>query len=176
MQASISSTQSGHTRPEERVLGNVTLFMKYLMTRYGRNYWQAVGEAELSMSQLKVLHMLTLGDDQELSLKTLGDRLGLSLPAMSRSVDGLVHRDLVSRAENTADRRMKSVKVTDAGRELVDHLLELRFAGIEEFVDTLTADERANLATALDPIVAREEVAACLGPHASLEPRKDSHA
>jgi DNA-binding MarR family transcriptional regulator len=175
MQASISPTQSGHTRPEERVLSNVTLFMKYLMTHYGRNYWQAVGEAELSMSQLKVLHILTLDSEEELSLKTLGDRLGLSLPAMSRSVESLVQRGLVTRVENAEDRRMKTVKVTGAGRELADHLLELRFAGIEEFVETLTQQERANLAVALDPIVAREEVAACSTP---LPPRKrkDSHA
>ena len=175
MQASISPTQAAAAAPEDRVLGHVTSFMKYLMTRYGRNYWQAVGEAELSMSQLKVLHILAL-EDAELSLKTLGDRLGLSLPAMSRSVESLVKRELVTRAENAEDRRMKTVKVTDAGRELVDHLLELRFAGIEEFVETLSIEERANLATALEPIVAREEVVACSAPPHSPSPRKDSNA
>jgi DNA-binding MarR family transcriptional regulator len=152
------------------VLEHVVSFMKYLMTHYGRNYWQAVGEAELSMSQLKVLHLLVL-EAPELSLKTLGDRLGLSLPAMSRSIEALVQRGLVNRAENAEDRRMKTVQVTDAGRELVDHLLELRFAGIEEFVETLTSEERANLAQALEPIVAREDVVACSSP---LTPRKDS--
>ena len=154
MQASISPTQSGASAPADRVLEPVTAFMKYLMVRYGRNYWQAVGEAELSMSQLKVMHILTL-EAAELSLKDLGDRLGLSLPAMSRAIESLVQRGLVTRAENATDRRMKTVCVTDAGRELVDRLLELRFAGIEDFVETLTPEERTNLATALEPIVAR---------------------
>jgi DNA-binding MarR family transcriptional regulator len=149
--------------------------MKYLTATYGRNWWQAVAEAELSMSQLKVLHILTL-DSEELSLKTLGDRLGLSLPAMSRAIDGLVKRELVTRSENAEDRRMKTVRVTDAGRELVDRLLELRLGGIEEFVETLTAEERANLANALEPIVSRDEVVAACSPSFSLAPRKDSNA
>jgi len=156
------------------VFQHVHAFMKYLMTHYGQNYWQAVGEAELSMSQLKVLHILTL-DTPELSLKVLGDRLGLSLPAISRAIESLVQRGLVTRAENAEDRRMKTVKVTNAGRDLVDHLLELRFAGIEQFVETLTAEERANLATALEPIVTREDVAACTHSP-SFAPRKDSNA
>jgi DNA-binding MarR family transcriptional regulator len=175
MQASISPTQASQTAPEERVLEYVTSFMKYLMVRYGRNYWQAVGEAELSMSQLKVLHILVL-DTPELSLKTLGDRLGLSLPAMSRAIESLVKRELVTRSENVEDRRMKTVRVTDAGRELVDHLVELRFSGIEDFVETLTPEMRASLATALEPIVAREEVVAACSPSHSLTPRKDSNA
>src|SRR5204862_6651447 len=141
MQASISPTQASKQAAREPVLEHVHSFMKYLTMRYGRNYWQAIGEAELSMSQLKVLHILTL-EAPELSLKTLGDRLGLSLPAMSRAIESLVKRGLVTRAENAEHRRMKTVKVTDAGRDLVDHLLELRFAGIEEFVETLSIEER----------------------------------
>jgi DNA-binding MarR family transcriptional regulator len=175
MQASISPTQPAKAAPDDHVLEHVTLFMKYLMVRYGRNFWQAVGEAELSMSQMKALHVLTAEETPELSLKTLADALGLSLPAVSRAVEGLVRRGLVTRVENADDRRMKTVRVTDAGRELLNHLVELRFAGIGEFVDTLAPEERANLATALAPIVAREDVAACSSP---LPPslRKDSNA
>ena len=157
MQASISSTQASGSAPADRVLEHVTAFMKFLMVHYGRNYWQAVGEAELSMSQLKAMHILTL-ETPELSLKDLGDRLGLSLPAMSRAIESLVQRGLVTRSENAADRRMKTVCVTDAGRELVDHLLELRFAGIEDFVETLSPEERANLSAALEPILARKDL------------------
>jgi DNA-binding MarR family transcriptional regulator len=159
----------------EPVLHHVHSFMKYVMMRHGQDYWQAVGEAELSMSQLKALHILTL-DTPELSLKTLGERLTLSLPAMSRAVEGLVQRDLVTRVENAEDRRMKTVLVTDTGRELVDRLLELRFAGLEEFVETLTPEERANLATALEPIVTREDVVAACSPSFTQSPRKDSNA
>jgi DNA-binding MarR family transcriptional regulator len=174
MQASISPTQAARDAQKEPVFRHVHAFMKYLMTRYGQNYWQVVGEAELSMSQLKVLHILTL-DTEELSLKTLGDRLGLSLPAMSRAIESLVQRGLVTRAENAEDRRMKTVRVTDAGRELVDHLLELRFQGIEEFIETLSPYERANLGAALEPIVTREDVAACSDPFPPAA-RKDSNA
>jgi DNA-binding MarR family transcriptional regulator len=175
MQASISPTQGPQNAPEAQVLQHVHDFMKYVMTRFGQNFWQVVGEAELSMSQLKALNVLTW-DQSELSLKVLGDRLGLSLPAMSRAVEGLVQRGLVTRAENADDRRMKTVRITDAGRELVDRLIELRFAGIEEFVETLSPTERANLAAALEPIVTREEVVAACSHSSPLTPRKDSNA
>jgi DNA-binding MarR family transcriptional regulator len=146
--------------------------MKFLLHGHGGDYVRAVGELELSLTQLRALHVLVY-DTEQMSLKELADRLELSLPAVSRSIDGLVHRDLVTRAEDAADRRMKQVRATDAAPELLERLIELRLAGIEQFLATLSARERSKLASALALIAEREEIASrCTAPRKPS--RKDS--
>jgi DNA-binding MarR family transcriptional regulator len=129
-------------------------FAKFLLHAGGRDFYAAVGELDLSISQIRILHLLTREMDNA-SLKALADAIGLSLPAVSRSIDALVHRGLVTREENAEDRRLKTVRATGEAHELVDHLMELRLAGIAEFVSTLSDEERGRLAAALSPVVAR---------------------
>ena len=50
-----------------------------------------------------------------LTLKELAERIALSLPAASRTIDDLVRRGFVERHEDEDDRRMKRVSVTDRG-------------------------------------------------------------
>jgi DNA-binding MarR family transcriptional regulator len=78
---------------------------------------------------------------------------------VSRSIEALVKRGLVTRTESEHDRRHKAVRATAEARELVDHLVDLRIAGIQDFVGTLSEKERTDLTEALRPIVAREEIA-----------------
>jgi DNA-binding MarR family transcriptional regulator len=147
--------------------------MKFLLHGHGGEYVRAVGELELSLTQLRALHVLVY-DTEQMSLKELADRLELSLPAVSRSIDGLVQRGLVTRAEDAADRRMKQVRATDAAPDVLDRLNELRLAGIEKFLATLSARERSRLASALALIAEREEIASrCTAPR-KPRPRKDS--
>ncbi|HEX8744809.1 MAG TPA: MarR family transcriptional regulator [Thermoleophilaceae bacterium] len=136
-------------------------FVKYLIHAHGEDFFKAVGELELSFSQVRILSLLARELPQA-SVKDLADRLGLSLAAVSRSIEGLVQRGYVTRAENAADRRMKDVAVTGDGRALFARLVELRVAGAADFVQTLSARERTKLASALAPIVAREDVAALI--------------
>ena len=135
-------------------------FVKYLIHSHGEDFFKAVGELELSFSQVRILSVLTR--EAPASLKDLADRLGLSLPATSRSVEGLVQRGYVTRAEDAADRRVKNVAVTGDGRALFAKLVELRVAGAGDFVETLSAKERERLASALAPIVKRPDVAALI--------------
>ncbi len=70
-----------------------------------------------------------------------------------------MQRGLVTRTESTTDRRHKAVRATKEAQQLTERLIELRVAGISDFVATLAAEERAALTQALAPIVAREDIA-----------------
>jgi DNA-binding MarR family transcriptional regulator len=143
---------------QEELVRNLGGFAKFILHAGGGDFYRAVGELELSISQIRILHLLT-GPTETASLKAIADEVGLSMPAVSRSVDSLVQRGLVTRTEDPKDRRHKAVRATDEARRLADRLIELRVAGITDFVQTLSAEERRDLATALTPIVAREEIA-----------------
>lgn len=139
---------------------SVMAFLGFAQRSSGEDFFRMVGELELSLSQLKLL--MVLSRDGEQPLKDLAEHLVLSLPAASRAVDGLHRRDMVVRREDDEDRRQKRIAITETGEAVVASLSAARLAGIETFIATLTTQEQENLARALAPIVSREEVAACI--------------
>ena len=167
MQATATDKIRAAEAVDARLTEHLYGLLKFLLHGHGGEYVRAVGELELSLTQLRALHVLVYNEDQ-LSLKELTDRLGLSLPTVSRSIDGLVQRGLVTRAEDAEDRRMKQVRATAEAPELLERLTELRLAGIESFVATLSARERSKLAAGLAPLAERHEIASrCTVPRSS---------
>ena len=79
----------------------------------------------------------------------------MSLPAMSRSVDGLVGRGFVARRECEHDRRSKLIALLPQGRDVLDRLMAAREAALTEFAAELPDDERTALHTALLPVAKR---------------------
>jgi DNA-binding MarR family transcriptional regulator len=137
-------------------------FLKYLLA-YGQSaFYHAVAELDLSLTQIRLLHILCRDVDHA-SLKWLAEETGNSMPTVSRAVDALVHRGLVTRVENPEDRRAKTIKATDEALAIATHLIDLRLAGLEDFARSLSDEERDALARALEPIVAREDVAPMCG-------------
>jgi len=134
------------------------------MQTHGRDLMHLAHEFELSFTQMKALHWLH-EEPTAVSVKALGEQLGLSLAAISRAADELVQRGLVNRTEDATDRRIKRLCLTDKGRRLVQKMRELRMAGFEQFVATLTPKQQAQLAKAIEPILERDDlVAFCGGP------------
>lgn len=107
-------------------------------------------ELDLTLTQVKALTALS---SDELTVKELAERLGLSLPGASRAVDALVDRDLIARREDSADRRMKRLRCTEAGRVSLQRLDEVRLAGLEQFTAKLPAGQAERLSAALRPIL-----------------------
>jgi DNA-binding MarR family transcriptional regulator len=107
-------------------------------------------ELDLTLTQVKALSALS---SAELTVKELAARMGLSLPGASRAVDALVDRGLIGRREDTADRRMKRLRCTAAGRDALQRLDEARLAGLEQFTATLSPADAKRLSGALRPIL-----------------------
>src|SRR3984885_8955190 len=134
----------------------------YLMRSANVGTFKKIGELDLSFTQLKALCVLESDDDGEgRSVKALAESLGVSLPAMSRAVDGLFERGFVGREEDTVDRRMKRVRLTDAGRTVPQALNEARLSALQELLSSLGDEEAVALEHALGLIVERRaEIAA----------------
>lgn len=72
---------------------------------------------DISMREYDVLYSLSKGDHPK-RLGELGRIVLLSQPALSRLVDRLITRGLVSRVPDPADARATLISLTSAGREL----------------------------------------------------------
>jgi DNA-binding MarR family transcriptional regulator len=115
--------------------------------------FRLLGEVGLSFTQMKALFVLAEHD--EATVGDLAGRLAMSLPAMSRSVDGLVQRGYVERKECPADRRAKRLALLPQGREVLSRVTAVRQAAIVAFAAELPDAERTALHAALLPIAER---------------------
>jgi DNA-binding MarR family transcriptional regulator len=133
----------------------------YLMRSANVGTFNAIGELDLSVTQLKLLCALDAGGEER-SVKALAETMGVSLPTMSRAVDGLFERGFVLRDEDPIDRRMKRVRLTEAGRQVPLALNEARLSALQELIGSLGDQAASALEHALTLILGqRSEIAAC---------------
>lgn len=125
------------------------------------NLLRVIEESGLSMTQTKALLELG-GRGEETEPRQVGDlaqTFGVSVPSMSRAVDALVKKKLVTRVEDPVDRRVRRVAITAKGTKLVDTVLIVRQAGMEAFAASLSAAQRRKLDAAIDALMDREDIA-----------------
>jgi DNA-binding MarR family transcriptional regulator len=128
----------------------------------GAEYLQEIEATGLSLAQVKSLFILAGCSENEgaISVNAVSERLGLSLSATSRALDGLARQKLVQRTEDPDDRRVRRLQLTAKGDRLVNNLVALRRAGLERFVKTLDDEQRSSLDAALEAILTPAEVEA----------------
>jgi DNA-binding MarR family transcriptional regulator len=155
-----SSTSDTEAVSSSSLATDLYALVVFLHKNCNSDLFEAMGVLELGMTQIKLLHQLE-DAPRELTLKELAERIQLSLPAASRTIDDLVRRGFVGRHEDEDDRRMKRVSVTDRGRYVIRKLNAARLNGLEQFAQTLTDDERRALAQALEALMRRSDIAVC---------------
>lgn len=103
-----------------------------------------LGEHGLSLSQFSVLEALYhLGP---LSQRQLGEKILKSSGNLTLVIDNLEKGALVRRERGLKDRRVVTVHLTDAGRDLIARILPGHVRGIVELFSVLDAGELAELA------------------------------
>jgi len=144
--------------------------LSYLMRAANVGTFNAIAELDLSFTQIKVLCALEM-EGQDRSVKALADSMSVSLPAMSRAVDGLFERGFVQREEDPTDRRMKRVRLTESGRSVPLALNEARMSALHELIGSLDGEEADALQRALALMLERRPEIAAYRPGARVGKR-----
>ena len=97
--------------------------------------------------------MREMFDDGETSPGVLAERIGMTRGGVSKLVDRLVSKKLITRRERGDDRCFQSIALTAAGRRLVPQLAALADRNDEEFFHPLLAGERAALIAMMKKLV-----------------------
>ena len=134
-------TASPHQCAAE-LLDTVPLLMRVIRTNV-----RSHSGPELSMPQFRTLAFL--GRNECAMLSDVSNFLGLSLPAASKLVDGLVAAKLASRETHSGDRRRVSLELTKAGRRKYEAVLLAAREFLAGKLDHLSAVERASLLGAM---------------------------
>ena len=128
----------------------LTLWL-HLVRDSGSSLFQLLERLDLGLTHFKTLDTLQ-ACGCEPTVKELAERLGLSVPGTSRNVEGLLQRGLLERREDDNDRRMKRLRLTDAGRDALTQVNSARLHGLETWAATLTDAQREALVAALAPL------------------------
>ena len=137
------------TAEDTQALAQQLLGVVHALMRGGsRQVFALMEELDLSFTGFKALHTLLEADD-ELSVKQVAERLGMSLPGASRAVESLLQIGMLERREDPIDRRIKRVRVTDHGRDVAHRIEVARLAGAERYLAALSPEQRDRLSAAL---------------------------
>jgi DNA-binding MarR family transcriptional regulator len=109
--------------------------------------WQ---QAEITLTQLSVLRELRSGTQ---TAGRLGERVGLSPTSMSRLLDRLERRELISRRRAADDRRVVEITLEPAGERLLGEITVFRGSAVHRAVHDMSAGERRALAGSLRRLV-----------------------
>ncbi len=95
---------------------------------------------ELSVPQFRVL--IFLNRHEGASLSDIAEHMGLTLPSMSKMVDGLVARNMVTRQMHSEDRRRVTLALTALGRRAMQSAYKATESRLAERLAALPAAER----------------------------------
>jgi DNA-binding MarR family transcriptional regulator len=107
---------------------------------------------ELHPREFAVLRAISVEDGQ--TQQTLGDRLQIPRSRMVSIVDELETRGFLERRPNPADRRVREIHVTAAGRKVIDQAFAQALAYERQVTGPLTDAERTELFDLLDRLSA----------------------
>ena len=97
--------------------------------------------------------MREMFDEEATSPGVVAERIGMTRGGVSKLVDRLVGKELVTRQDRSDDRRFQSIALTATGRRLLPRLAALADQNDEEFFHPLSAKERAALVATMKKLV-----------------------
>ncbi len=109
--------------------------------------WQL---AQITLTQLSVLRELRAGPQ---TAGKLGAAVGLSPTSITRLVDRLESRGLVSRRRESEDRRCVEIHLEPSAERLLGEIKVLRGSHLQRAVDAMTRDERRRMTSGLRRLV-----------------------
>jgi DNA-binding MarR family transcriptional regulator len=139
--------------PNPRELSQRVAFGKALWRELVIGFAAQLGEIRLGFTQLAALY--AIADGGTTTIADLADALNRSPSATSRIVDGLVKRRLLERREESDDRRMRSVWLTERGRAMVALIDRSRANQFLAIVRPLPSAERAVVAMGVAALASR---------------------
>ncbi|MBI3555654.1 MAG: MarR family transcriptional regulator [Deltaproteobacteria bacterium] len=132
------------TESAKQILDVIPRTMRIIRTEL-----RALAKSELTVPQFRILAHLTEGS---LNNGQLADIQGVSVAAMSRMVDGLVRRNLLTRTVSASDRRQIHLALTPTGRETMDRITKAVQKSLAERISKLSTKPKKDLASGLDAL------------------------
>lgn len=120
----------------------------------GGQYKRIQGLTVRQGSAVAQLHLLLQDEPAGIALKTLANRLQMSVPATSLLVESMVGKGLFERHENPDDRRAVRIRLSEKGMQLFQLVYGQFQAMLEEFSVQVAPEEMAALGSVVQKLEA----------------------
>ena len=107
----------------------------------------ATATFDITVEQFHVLRFVRRGTE---SLSDLAAAKNISRPAMSQAVEVLVKKGLLTRVQNTQDRRYVELALTDDGNNLLDTVFRETRTWMKERMNKLSTSELETIVNAME--------------------------
>jgi DNA-binding MarR family transcriptional regulator len=132
---------------------HVGFWLRFVSNHVSHAFGQKVEAHGVTVAEWVVLRqLLTSG---AVAPSALAEALGLTRGAVSKLIDRLLAKKLVSRTAGTGDKRFQTAALTAAGRKLIPTLAALADANDTEFFGHLHDEQRTELVKLMKEIVRR---------------------
>ncbi|NLG84300.1 MAG: winged helix-turn-helix transcriptional regulator [Firmicutes bacterium] len=129
----------------QQILDVVPIIMRTIRAQMRLNR-----EADLSVPQFRALNFIRRHRDA--SLSAIADHLGLALPSVSKLVDGLVAKGLVTRSDNRHDRRRLALGLTPAGQAVLASARVATLSYLANALANLSPEELRRIVTVMETL------------------------
>lgn len=126
---------------------HVGYWLRYVSNAVSAEFARRVEAEGVTVSEWVVLRVLY--DHDEMQPKDLGAAMGMTKGPVSRLIDRLVAKKLITRRAHENDGRAQVVRLTSAGRGLVPKLAKLADVNDAEFFAHFSAEEKQRLVEAM---------------------------
>lgn len=130
---------------------HIGFWLRMVSNSVSHAFAKKLAEVDVSVAEWVVMREMYAGDETT-APSTIAELTGLTRGAISKLIDKLLKKGLVTRAEAQEDRRYQDIRLTRKAVSLVPRLAALADRNDEEFFAQLSSTERRELLTMLKKI------------------------
>ena len=135
---------------------HIGFWLRFVSNHVSHGFARKLENTGVTVAEWVILRELF--DAGETAPSRLAASTGLTRGAVSKLIDRLLAKGLVSRKEAGADRRFQEVNLTAAGRAVVPNLAALADSNDEEFFSHLSKKDREVIVAILRKLVAANKL------------------
>lgn len=128
--------------------------LNYVLPQIMKRILLSAGEktpyADINFSHHRLLWMLAFYG--EMGMKDLADKISVTMPTITESVDQMVELGYVERYSDSKDRRRVMVRMTNSGKKIISDCENCREAIFKEIFEKLSQEDRSRLIQSLEAI------------------------
>ena len=135
-------------------------FLPYLVNTLGNRLSQELGEIYASRFGISIPEwrvIAHLSQHRDVSIREVFSRVAMDKAKVSRAAARLELTGLVEKRDNPADKRLVSLKLTEAGRALFEQIAPLALAYETEMLASLSPEEQETFRQLLSRLLARDQ-------------------
>lgn len=122
--------------------------LRVVSNAVSHSFSKKLAASDVTVAEWVILREMYSGDETT-SPSVVAEMTGLTRGAVSKLIDRLLNKGLVTRTESSGDRRYQEIKLTPAAITLVPKLASIADKNDENFFSVLTPSERKNLMNTL---------------------------